>query len=150
MTDNFREVVDIAPFDLLHVGHPLMPSLCLCGRSTSVDGRPVCNVIRCAQSLRYTSFTRGWWRDSRTSWSLDPPSPPKAMSFRPQQTPVAAVPSTACCGSVLKDDTNPWHPCYELDAVSVPDRRCRRRVAARHNASISGLVNALTVGTNLH
>ena len=70
------------------------------------------------------------------------------MSFRQQQTPVIAVPSTASCGNVLKGDANPWHPGYEPDADSGPDHGCRCRVTARH-VSFPRLVNELTVGANL-
>ena len=72
-----------------------------------------------------------------------------ALSFRAQQTPVVAVPSTASCGSVLTDDVNPWHYCYVLDADFGPGYGCRRRVAACHNVSSPRLVNPLTVGANL-
>ena len=43
-------------------GDPPKTSLGQCWRSTFVDGRPICNAMRCTSSSRSTSFTRGWWR----------------------------------------------------------------------------------------
>ena len=100
--------------------NPPRTSLYHCGRSTSIDGSPVCNVIRCAQKLQvYALHLRRV--ESWTPWNLDPSSPPKVMSFRPQQTPVVAVLSTASCGNVLMGDANPWHPCYAPTVVLVMD-----------------------------